>query len=106
MESLLHLSPEEAQSRLQQEAVELGRERAQQSRAVAGVSSLMYRDVQVGGCGWMGVCVYTSQTEMQCKVMGDPHHVQIRHLKYLPVQTHAFTITTLNKAKNCFLLDA
>ena len=30
--------------------MELGRERVQQSWAAAGVSSFMYRDVQVGGC--------------------------------------------------------
>ena len=141
VESLLHLSPEEAQSWLQQEAIELGRERAQQSRVAASVSSLMYRDVQVGGCGWMGVCagghgagegegpaeqggrqhlqphvqrcagecvcthacVRASQTEMQCKVMGDPHHVQIRHLKYLLLHTHSIHLyrnhAPPNKAK-------
>ena len=48
VEALLQLAPEEAQSRLQSEAAELGRERAQQSREAAGISSLMYRDVQVG----------------------------------------------------------
>jgi len=47
VEALLQLAPEEAQSRLQSEAAELGRERAQQSREAAGISSLMYRDVQV-----------------------------------------------------------
>ena len=52
--------------------MELGRERAQQSRAAAGVSSLMYRDVQVGGCVDGCVCVHMSQTEMQCKVMERP----------------------------------
>ena len=47
VEALLQLAPEEAQSRLQSEAAKLGRERAQQSREAAGISSLMYRDVQV-----------------------------------------------------------
>ena len=47
VEALLQLAPEEAQSRLQSEAAELGRERAQQSREAAGISNLMYRDVQV-----------------------------------------------------------
>ena len=47
VEALLQLTPEEAQSRLQSEAAELGRERAQQSREAAGISNLMYRDVQV-----------------------------------------------------------
>lgn len=59
VESLLYLSPEEAQSQLQREAMELSRERAQQNRMAAGVSSLMYRDVQVHV--WVGVwyvCVY------------------------------------------------
>jgi len=53
VESLLYLSPEEAQSQLQREAMELSRERAQQNRMAAGVSSLMYRDVQVHV--WVGV---------------------------------------------------
>ena len=47
VEALLQLAPEEAQSRLQAEAAELERERAQQSREAAGISNLMYRDVQV-----------------------------------------------------------
>ena len=47
VEALLQLAPDEAQSRLQLEAAELGRERAQQSREAAGISNLMYRDVQV-----------------------------------------------------------
>ena len=47
VEALLQLAPEEAQSQLQLEAAELGRERAQQSREAAGISNLMYRDVQV-----------------------------------------------------------
>ena len=47
VEALLQLAPEEAQSRLQSEAAELGREMAQQSREAAGISNLMYRDVQV-----------------------------------------------------------
>ena len=47
VEALLQLAPEEAQSRLQSEAAELGRERAQQSREAAGISNLMYRDVLV-----------------------------------------------------------
>ena len=47
VEALLQLAPEEAQCRLQSEAAELERERAQQSREAAGISSLMYRDVQV-----------------------------------------------------------
>ena len=47
VEALFQLPPEEAQSRLQSEAAELGRKRAQQSREAAGISNLMYRDVQV-----------------------------------------------------------
>ena len=63
VEALLQLAPEEAQSRLQSEAAELGRERAQQSREAAGISNLMYRDVQVcagmkgrGRLGGFGGC--------------------------------------------------
>ena len=63
VEALLQLAPEEAQSRLQAEAAELGRERAQQSREAAGISNLMYRDVQVcagregrGRLGGFGGC--------------------------------------------------
>ena len=63
VEALLELPPEEAQSQLQAEAAELGRERAQQSREAAGISNLMYRDVQVcagregrGRLGGFGGC--------------------------------------------------
>ena len=72
VESLLHLSPEEAQSRLQWEAMELGRERAQQSRVAAGISSLMYRDVQVSGCA---VCVHLRR---RCSVRLWETHIMFR----------------------------
>ena len=69
VEALLQLAPEEAQSRLQSEAAELGRERAQQSREAAGISNLMYRDVQVcagregrGRLGGFGGCRIHSLT--------------------------------------------
>ena len=46
-QDVFQVSPSEAQSRLRSEVMELERERAQQSRAAATVSNLMYIEAQV-----------------------------------------------------------
>ena len=47
-EGVLELSPEEAQCRLRRQVEELGRESERQRRVAAGVTSLVYREAQVG----------------------------------------------------------
>ena len=47
-EGVLELSPEEAQCRLKRQVEELGRESERQRRVAAGVTSLVYREAQVG----------------------------------------------------------
>ena len=64
--------------------MELGRERAQQSRVAAGVSSLMYRDVQVGG--WTGVCAGEAMELGRERVQQSRAATGISSLMYRDVQ--------------------